>query len=226
MFERMKKINQKINLDDLNIIVLIVSILLYIVSLLFSKNILIIVFLFFLNFELFIHLKRNKYLTFLNAILPIIIFAYLLLSNLKLNLPFDYLMIYRIIIKTLLIIDYVILVINIIKKRKIKYVRGSKRKHTFNELRKRMIKKVHQDNLNYIEDYIIDNDIDKKSDYYKVISKNIKLKTIDDVEEYVTLNYLRFYKNKKYNRRNIFDKLNLAFLGIHVIILMLVFLLR
>ena len=41
------------------------------------------------------------------------------LSNLELNLSFDYLMIYRIIIKVLLIIDYVILVINIITKRNI-----------------------------------------------------------------------------------------------------------
>ena len=216
----------KINVDNLNIIILIISTFFYLTSILVTRNILIIFILFLINFLLFINMKRNKYITFLNAILPVIIISYILLSFISINLPFDYLKFYRVIVKTILIIDYIILVINIIKKRNIKYIKGSKRKHTLNELRKNNINKFQKENLDYINKYIIDNDISLKSDYYKVIMKNIKLKTINDLEEYVVLNYLRFYKNKKYNPRNVFDKLNLVFLGIHVIILVLVFLLR
>ncbi len=220
-----KKIT-RINLDNLNIIILIISIFFYLTSIIITKNIFIIFILFLIDFLIFINSIRNKYITFLNALLPVIIISFVLLTYISLNLPFDYIRLYRLIIKILLIIDYLVLIINIINKRHIIYIKGSKRKHTLNELRKKNINKYQDDNLDYINKYIIDNDIDIKSDYYKVICKNIKLKTIDDLEEYVTLNYLRFYKNKKYSHRNIFDKLNLAFLGIHVIILMLVFLLR
>ena len=46
-------------------------------------------------------------------------------------------------------------------------------------------------------------------------------KVKNDLEDYVCLNYLRFYKNKKYNKKNIFDSLNIVFISIHVIILLL-----
>ena len=227
MLEKIKKMNQKINLDDLNIIILIISIFFYLVSLVFTKNIWIIFFLYLLNFELFSHLEKDKYLVFLNAILPVILIAFVLFNYIDLKLPFDFIKIVRIMIKILLMTDYIVLIILIIKNRNIKYVKGRKkklRKHTFYELRKSMIGKVQKEELEYETKYIQDNEIDYQSDYYKVICKNRKLKTIDDLEEYVVLKYLRFYKNKKYNHRNVFDKLNLVFLGIHVIILLLVIL--
>ncbi len=224
MFKRLKKIHDKIDIKDLNIIILLSSIILYLLSVIYANNILILILLYLLDYELFYHLQNYKFLRFINSILPIIIIAYFLLSYLDLSfIPFDFLKLILLVIKILLFVFYVINVFLIIKERNIKYVKGRKklRKRTFNELRKREIDKFKKENLDYQKKYILDNNISIESDYYKVIKDNFKNKTINDLEEYVYLNYLRFYKNKKYNKRNIFDKLNIVFLIVHVIILLL-----
>ena len=224
MFKKLKKIHDNIDVRSLNIIILLISIVFYIISSYFANNIIIILLLYILDYELFYHLKDYRYLRFINLILPIMIIAYFLLGYLDLSfIHFDLLHILLWVIKVLLVIFYIVNVFLIIKDRNIKYVKGRRKfkRRTFNELRKREIGRFKKDNIDYQEKYILDNEINKDSDYYKVINDNLKNKTVNDLEEYVYLNYLRFYKNKKYNKRNIFDKLNIVFLLIHVIILLL-----
>ncbi len=229
MLKKIKMSHDNIDLEDLNIILLLLSIIPYFISLIYGNNIIVIILLYLLNFELFYHLKKIKWISFLNYILPIIIIGYIFLSYLDLSfIQFDILKIVNYFIKFILGIYYLVNVFLIVKDRKIKYIKGRNRlhSHTLNELRKSNINKFYKNNLEYQEKYMNDLGIKNGSDYYKVINNNVKNKTINELEEYVTLNYLRFYKNKKYNKRNVFDKLNIVFIGIHVIILLLVFLVR
>ena len=131
------------------------------------------------------------------------------------------------IIKGLYILNYFWFVLMHIKNKKVKYYRKKKRKkYTFRELREKNMLLFKNKTKKAIADYVENQNIELNSDYSNLLENNLDDKSLNDLEEYVWLNYLRFYKHKRYDKEVLFDKLNLVFLIIHVIILLLVFLVR
>ena len=134
----------------------------------------------------------------------------------------------EIIVKIFFFVDYFLIILLTIKDKKYKIMKLQKRrlkKYTFKELRERKIDDFKRINQEIVNEYLKTYNILKDSDYYKVINDNYLNKTKEDLEEYVWINYLRFYKNKKYQKVRL-DKTNFLFLGIHGIILLLVLLVR
>ena len=120
--------HDNIDLEDLNIVLLLLSIIPYFISLFYTNNIIVIILLYLLNLELFYHLKKIKWLSFFNYILPIIIIGYIFLSYLDVSfIQFDILKIVNYLIKFFLAIYYLVNIFSIIKDRKIKYIKGRKR---------------------------------------------------------------------------------------------------
>lgn len=230
MYMKLKKKHDSINLIDLNNILLIISLIIFSFSLYYANNIFIFLLIFLLLFELSSHLQDNKYIRFISNFIGIILLAFLFLyfldlSFFKLNIK----LIFKIFLKVLMIIDYVLIVFVNIKRKKLKIIKNKKRKikkYTFQELRNQKREYFQRENLTIIDKYINDNNIQKESDYYKVINDNLNNKAASDLEEYVWINYLRFYKNKRYNKRNILDKMNFIFILVHVIILLLAIIVR
>ena len=73
-----------------------------------------------------------------------------------------------------------------------------------------------------IDNYIKNNNINLLSDYYKVLKDNIDEKSKNELEEYVWINYLRFYKNRRFVKKEVFDYVDIIYIGIHVIMLLLI----
>lgn len=230
MFLKIKKKHDSIELTDLNNILLVISLVLLIISLLYATNVLILVLIFIFIYELSSHLTENKYIRFLSNFLGILLFGYLSMYFLDLSfINFDIKNVFRIVIKILLLINYFLIVFVDIKRKKLKIIKGrkgKKKKYTFKELRGEKIDYFKTENIKTFDTYTKNNNINLRSDYYKLLKDNLDNKTANDLEEYVWLNYLRFYKNKKYNRRNVFDKMNFVFILIHVIILLLAIFVR
>ena len=230
MLKKLKKKHDSIELEDLNNILLVISLIIFLGSLILVKNVLILTIIFVFIYELSSHLTNNKYINFLSNFLGIILLAYLLMNFLDLSfLNFDILKILNLVIKVLMLINYFLVIFIDIKRKKLKIVKSKKRsikKYTFKELRSKKINEFKNNNLKVIDEYKRVNEINKTSDYYKVIKNNLDNKTNNDLEEYVWVNYLWFYKNKRYNKRNIFDKMNFVFMIIHVIILLLAIFVR
>ena len=218
---------KEIDLKDLNNFLLILSLIIFLISLYFLNNIFLIIIVYGLLYYLYKRKERKRYLSLIIGILAIFVVACFLLQYIDLSFfKFDFLNLLKVFIKIWIYIVYFIIVVESIKDKNIKYVKGRKRTRTFNELRIKNIQRYKEDNLNLINKYQIENNINLDSDYYKVIKDNYKNKVKDDLEEYVIINYLRFYKNKKENKKNIFDALNATFILIHVIILLLAIFVR
>ena len=216
-------------MTDLNNLLLIFTLLLFLISLFFLKNIYIYLFIYIFLFDLTRHIKKNKYILPFNWIIWIFLIAFLFFNLLNLSfLSLDIKKIMEIIVKIFFFVDYFLIILLTIKDKKYKIMKLQKRrlkKYTFKELRERKIDDFKKINQEIINEYLKTYNILKDSDYYKVINDNYLNKTKEDLEEYVWINYLRFYKNKKYQKASL-DKTNFLFLGIHGIILLLVLLVR
>ena len=213
---------------DCNLL-LIFTLLLFLISLFFLKNIYVYFFIYIFLFDLTRHIKKNKYILPFNWIIGIFLIAFLFFNLLNLSfLSLDIKKIMEIIVKIFFFVDYFLIILLTIKDKKYKIMKLQKRrlkKYTFKELRERKIDDFKRINQEIINEYLKTYNILKDSDYYKVINDNYLNKTKEDLEEYVWINYLRFYKNKKYQKASL-DKTNFLFLGIHGIILLLVLLVR
>ena len=214
--------HETIELSDLNICLLIVSLIMLAISLILTRNIYLMIVIYLFIYEVYYHQKKDKYISFLTSILPISLFACFLMRYIDLSfVKFDVLNIIKVIINIFMFVDYFLIIFKEIKAKNLKYIKRGNRKRTFNDLRRNKIKDFKIANLENIKVYQEEHSIDIKSDYYKVLTDNFSNKVKNDLEDYVHLNYLRFYKNKKYNKKNIFDSLNIAFISVHVIILLL-----
>lgn len=222
MYQKLKKKHDSFDLKDLNNLLLIMSLVMIIISLIFTNNLIILILIFLYIYELSSHVK-NKYVNFLSNVLGIILFAYTLITISNISfLGIVFKNIINFIIKLILFIDYLLIIVIKIKEKNIKIIKNRRRKsYSFKELRDKKFNFFLNNNSKFINNYVKENRIDEYSDYYKVITDNLNNKSKNDLEEYVWINYLRFYKNKRYNKRNVFDKLNLVFIVINVIILLL-----
>jgi len=229
MFKKIKKKYDSFLMTDLNNLLLIFTLLLFLISLFFLKNIYVYFFIYIFLFDLTRHIKKNKYILPFNGIIGIFLIAFLFFNLLNLSfLSLDIKKIMEIIVKIFFFIDYFLIILLTIKDKKYKIMKLQKRrlkKYTFKELRERKIDDFKRINQEIVNEYLKTYNILKDSDYYKVINDNYLNKTKEDLEEYVWINYLRFYKNKKYQKVRL-DKTNFLFLGIHGIILLLVLLVR
>ena len=229
MLKKIKKKYDSFLMTDLNNLLLIFTLLLFLISLFFLKNIYVYFFIYIFLFDLTRHIKKNKYILPFNWIIGIFLIAFLFFNLLNLSfLSLDIKKIMEIIVKIFFFIDYFLIILLTIKDKKYKIMKLQKRrlkKYTFKELRERKIDDFKKINQEIVNEYLKTYNILKDSDYYKVINDNYLNKTKEDLEEYVWINYLRFYKNKKYQKVRL-DKTNFLFLGIHGIILLLVLLVR
>ena len=229
MLKKIKKKYDSFLMTNLNNLLLIFTLLLFLISLFFLKNIYVYFFIYIFLFDLTRHIKKNKYILPFNGIIGIFLIAFLFFNLLNLSfLSLDIKKIMEIIVKIFFFVDYFLIILLTIKDKKYKIMKLQKRrlkKYTFKELRERKIDDFKRINQEIINEYLKTYNILKDSDYYKVINDNYLNKTKEDLEEYVWINYLRFYKNKKYQKASL-DKTNFLFLGIHGIILLLVLLVR
>ena len=229
MLKKIKKKYDSFLMTDLNNLLLIFTLLLFLISLFFLKNIYVYFFIYIFLFDLTRHIKKNKYILPFNGIIGIFLIAFLFFNLLNLSfLSLDIKKIMEIIVKIFFFVDYFLIILLTIKDKKYKIMKLQKRrlkKYTFKELRERKIDDFKKINQEIINEYLKTYNILKDSDYYKVINDNYLNKTKEDLEKYVWINYLRFYKNKKYQKASL-DKTNFLFLGIHGIILLLVLLVR
>ena len=229
MLKKIKKKYDSFLMTDLNNLLLIFTLLLFLISLFFLKNIYVYFFIYIFLFDLTRHIKKNKYILPFNWIIGIFLIAFLFFNLLNLSfLSLDIKKIMEIIVKIFFFVDYFLIILLTIKDKKYKIMKLQKRrlkKYTFKELRERKIDDFKRINQEIINEYLKTYNILKDSDYYKVINDNYLNKIKEDLEEYVWINYLRFYKNKKYQKASL-DKTNFLFLGIHGIILLLVLLVR
>lgn len=229
MLKKIKKKYDSFLMTDLNNLLLIFTLLLFLISLFFLKNIYVYFFIYIFLFDLTRHIKKNKYILPFNWIIGIFLIAFLFFNLLNLSfLSLDIKKIMEVIVKIFFFVDYFLIILLTIKDKKYKIMKLQKRrlkKYTFKELRERKIDDFKRINQEIINEYLKTYNILKDSDYYKVINDNYLNKTKEDLEEYVWINYLRFYKNKKYQKASL-DKTNFLFLGIHGIILLLVLLVR
>ena len=229
MLKKIKKKYDSFLMTDLNNLLLIFTLLLFLISLFFLKNIYVYFFIYIFLFDLTRHIKKNKYILSFNWIIEIFLIVFLFFNLLNLSfLSLDIKKIMEIIVKIFFFVDYFLIILLTIKDKKYKIMKLQKRrlkKYTFKELRERKIDDFKRINQEIINEYLKTYNILKDSDYYKVINDNYLNKTKEDLEEYVWINYLRFYKNKKYQKASL-DKTNFLFLGIHGIILLLVLLVR
>lgn len=229
MLKKIKKKYDSFLMTDLNNLLLIFTLLLFLISLFFLKNIYVYFFIYIFLFDLTRHIKKNKYILPFNWIIGIFLIAFLFFNLLNLSfLSLDIKKIMEIIVKIFFFVDYFLIILLTIKDKKYKIMKLQKRrlkKYTFKELRDRKIDDFKRINQEIINEYLKTYNILKDSDYYKVINDNYLNKIKEDLEEYVWINYLRFYKNKKYQKASL-DKTNFLFLGIHGIILLLVLLVR
>ena len=223
MLKKIKKKYDSFLMTDLNNLLLIFTLLLFLISLFFLKNIYVYFFIYIFLFDLTRHIKKNKYILPFNGIIGIFLIAFLFFNLLNLSfLSLDIKKIMEIIVKIFFFVDYFLIILLTIKDKKYKIMKLQKRrlkKYTFKELRERKIDDFKRINQEIINEYLKTYNILKDSDYYKVINDNYLNKTKEDLEEYVWINYLRFYKNKKYQKASL-DKTNFLFLGIHGIILL------
>ena len=201
MLDKIRDKIDEFDVYELNNIIVIISFLLFITSLIFVKNVYMIIFMYL--FLLYLsRLYEKNIIKFICSILPIIIFGYFLIHFIHFTFIKDETFItFRFIIKILLGFNYLAILYYYFKTKKVKLIKLLKKrshKYTFKELRKKNIDACREKTNNYIDDYLNTNNIQLDSDYFKVIEDNIDNKINEDLEEFVWINYLRFYKNRRY----------------------------
>ncbi len=221
----MKKYNE-LDIYDLHIVTIILCFLLFIIGLLFNKTIYPLIVMYIVVFFLSRYFP-SKIIAFLISTLPFLLIGTIVLSFLSLSyFKLEILNILYIIIKIWLGICYFVLLYFYLKKKKIRFIKRFRKRvkyYSFKELRKRNYNRFKERNKDIVENFVKQNNINRSSDYYKVMEDNIDKKSKDDLEEFVWINYLRFYKNKSYFKIVFFDSLNMFYLVIHVIIVLLSF---
>ena len=214
--------NKDIDLSDLNIGIFLVCFVIFIISIVLVQNIFIII---VISFGLiFLNKKQNKIINFINNILPIILFSYLLLWFLNYNI-ININSILLVLIKLLLLINYLYLTLNYLRIKNDNIFnenRKLKKIYSFKQLRDNNLDRVKKYNQEEVDEFIKKNNINKESDYYKLIHDNFDRKCQNDLEEYVWINYLRFYKNKRFHKQKNLKIIDLVFFLIHVIILLII----
>ncbi len=225
MYSIIKKKHDSIKLTDLNNIIVVISLIPFIFNLCYTNNIFVIIIMSVFIYELSSHLNNNKIIRFLSNVLIVLILGYYALQFVNLlTLTVIVNKILLIIIKILLLIIYLLIVFINIKSKNIKLVKNKKsniKNYTFKELRNKKRDYFKKETIDLINNYKNNNNISSNSDYYKVLENNIDSKTSYDLEEYIWVNYLRFYKNKSICKKNIFDKINIIFILIHIVIFIL-----
>lgn len=211
--------------SNLNIFVVLLSFILFIISVYYLNNIYLIILLYLLL--LYLSTKfYNGSIKFISILLPLIICGFIAINLIKFNIfRSETHTVFLLVIKILMIVDYFCIVIEFFKNKKLKQKRIVNQ-YTFKELRRKNINDAINYQKEYVSNYINENNIKDDSDYYKVITDNIENKAKNDLEEYVWVNYLRFYKNKGLQSKSEFDLFNIVFLFIHVIILLLILFVR
>ena len=56
-----------------------------------------------------------------------------------------------------------------------------------------------------------------------MLNNSIDEKSKDELEEFVWLNYLRFYKNRRYFKRQLFEFENIIYVLVHIVIVLLIY---
>lgn len=227
--EKLKELYTEFNIYDVNNVIVIISFIIFLLSIYNVINIYLIIIL-YLYILYFARNYEKNMIKFVSFLLPIILLGYLLIHfvNLKI-IGVETFKIFRIVIKILMFLDCIFILYNYFKIKKIKLQNLLKRKYkkyTFKELKRINNDKFRNDYNSYLDDYLEKNKISLDSDYFKVIENNIDNKINDNLNEYIWTNYLRFYKNQKYNYKKYFNVSNLVFLIINVIILLLVLFVR
>lgn len=224
-----KKIINKIknfDLNKINIFVCLISFIIYLISIYLVKNIYLLIIIY--SFLFILYSKINyKIVEFLVYMLGILLISYIFINLLNLNIfILDYKKIFMIVIKLFYFFSYFfILVFNIKNKRK-EYLKIRKgKKYTFKELRNKKYNQFKNNELVKINDFIDKQKINN-SEYEKIIRDNLSNLTDEELDKYIWVNYLRFYKNQKKQKNNNISKSDLVFLSIHGIILLLSFLVR
>lgn len=228
MFDRVIEKYHEFNIYKVNNLVVYISFFLFLVSLFYIKNayLLIIIYLLILNLAKYFD---KVFIKLVNYLLPIFLLGYLLITYTNIFIiKEEVYFIFLLIIKVLLILDYIAILLEYNKKKKIKsfkLFKKNRKKYSFIELRKKNIDKFKNIVKDKFDSYIKEHKIDLNSDYYKVINDNYETKYRDELEEYVWINYLRFYKNQS-NKKEKLNFYNFVFLGIHVIIFVLALIVR
>ena len=229
MLDRIRDKIDEFDVYELNNIIVIISFILFLISLYFVKNVYLIIVLYCCLLYLS-RLYEKSIIKFICSLLPIIILGYFLIHFIHFTFIKDETFkTFRLIIKIMLGVNYTAILYYYFKNKKVKLEKLFKKKsykYTFKELRKKNLNRFRENINNRVDNYIDSNNIKLDSDYFKVIENNIDNKVNNELEEYVWINYLRFYKNQKFKKENIFNVYNLVFLLIHVIILIIILIVR
>ena len=213
------------NIYELNNIIVILSFIIFLISIYYVKNVYLIIFMYLFILYLARNYEKNT-IKFISIVLPIIILGYFLIQFVNLNFfEKETSQILRIIIKILMSLDSVLILYYYFRIKKIKLLKSLKRKYkkyTFKELKRKNLDNFRNSYNIYLDSYLEKNNIRLDSDYFKVIENNINNKINNNLNEFVWINYLRFYKNQRYNNKIGFSVFNLLFLIFNVIILILV----
>mgnify|MGYP004522783099 FL=1 len=227
MYKKLITKLKEFNLEKINSLVLIISFILYLLSIYLVNNKYILIINYW--FIYYISLKnKNKIIRFFKDITGILLLGFFFISLLNLNVfILDYKYYIFLIVKLSFLITYLLLVIKNIKIKKIKYLKIRKgSKYTFKELRRKKIDDFKDKETKEINSYLERENILVNSEYAKLIKDNLDNLASNELENYIWMNYLRFYKNQKKKKNNNISKYDLVFLIIHVIILLLSLLVR
>lgn len=227
MYKKLITKLKEFNLEKINSLVLIISFILYLLNIYLVNNKYILIINYW--FIYYISLKnKNKIIRFFKDITGILLLGFFFISLLNLNVfILDYKYYIFLIVKLSFLITYLLLVIKNIKIKKIKYLKIRKgSKYTFKELRRKKIDDFKDKETKEINSYLERENILVNSEYAKLIKDNLDNLASNELENYIWMNYLRFYKNQKKKKNNNISKYDLVFLIIHVIILLLSLLVR
>ena len=215
----------ELDIFDVNNLVIILCFFLFIISLIFGNNI----YMFILMYFMLLFLSKyfsNKIVVFFISTLPLLIMGSIILQFFSFNiLKIDIIYILYILIKIWIGISYIVLIFLFLKKKKIKILKSFSKRfkyYSFKELRKRNYELFINKNKDIVDKYVKNNNINLLSDYYKVVKNSIDEKSKNELEEYVWINYLRFYKNRRDNKKEIFEFTDIIYIVFHVIILLLI----
>ena len=226
MLRRLINKFKEFDIYDLNIYIIVLCFVAFFLSLWFGNSI----YMYILMTLLVFYISKkiyNNFIMFLLIMLLFLLVGYIILSNISVPIfKGDVLNIINTLIKLWLSVSYTILIYLLINKKKVKESKSFCKRfkfYTFKELRKRNYEFFKDKNKEIVDKYSKKNNISLTSDYYKVLNNNIEEKSKDELEEFVWLNYLRFYKNRRYFKRQLFEFENIIYVLIHIIIVLLIY---
>ena len=224
MFMKIQRKHREFKLSNINNLIFIISFLLMVVSIYIVNNYILLIFIYLFILELSFH-SSNKSIRFLTYISGIFVLVNILI---KYNFfAFNFLSIFLIICKIILILDYLLILIRELNYKKNKYLkRISLQKRTFKNLRKSNLNSFLIKNRKIINNYIKQEALPLNSEEVQLLNDNLLEVSKNDLEEYVYSNYLKFYKYQKKKFLKQLDLYNFVFLSIHVIILILSWIVR